>query len=74
MKIEMQYSDPETVPDRQPYRIRIEGKDGQAFEIVEQTDGGFCVFAASGRQLSIHLIPPMVSGVVIKSTDPRKKS
>lgn len=34
MKIEQQHSEPESVVDREPYRIRIEGKEGQAIEIV----------------------------------------
>jgi len=43
VKLHAEYSEPEYVKDRQPYRIRIEGKDGQVIEIVEQLGGGFSV-------------------------------
>lgn len=55
MKLLQQFSEPEHVVDRQPYRIRIDGKDGSAIEIVEQLTGGFCIIAVRnmGEQLVV---------------------
>jgi hypothetical protein len=66
MKIEQQFSDPEHVQDRQPYRLRIEGKDGQVIEIVEQMGGGFSI--ASGRPLIV--LPIMINQIVVKAPKP----
>lgn len=49
------HSEPETVKGRKPYRIRIEGSNGDAIEVVEQMTGGFAITAVRnmGEQLVI---------------------
>ena len=63
MKIFSQFSDPEHVIGREPYRLHIEGKDGQFIEIVEQMDGGFSI--SSLRALTV--IPITPNQIVVKA-------
>ena len=47
MKVTETHSEPETVADRQPYRVRIESKHGEVIEITELEAGGFVIRGAT---------------------------
>ena len=65
MKVEAQHSEPEHVKDREPYRLRIEGRDGQSIEIVEQLTGGFLIAAVSMRRLVIE--PTSGNSIIVRT-------
>lgn len=65
MKVEQQFSDPEYVTDRRPYRLRIEGKDGQAIEIVEQMGGGFLITSVTSMLSSSLVVYPVADNKII---------
>lgn len=68
MRVFAEYSEPEHVKDRQAYRLRIEGKNGQAIEVVEQMEGGFLVASvALGSKL---VIRPISGNAIIVESKP----
>ena len=66
MKIDQHHSEPDHVKDREPYRIRIEGKDGQAIEIIEQTRGGFSVTAVTKINSKIVITPLGMNSIFVE--------
>lgn len=65
MKVEQQFSDPDHVKDRRAYRVRIEGRDGQVIEIVEQMGGGFSIAAELGGPIVVQ--PIDFSKVIVRA-------
>lgn len=68
MKIHQEHSEPEHVKDRSPYRIRIEGKDGQIIEIVEQMNGGFYIAGLTSLNAQLAITPLGMNAIILKVT------
>jgi hypothetical protein len=67
MLVTQNFSEPETNRNRQPYRVRIEGKDGQAFEIVEQLGGGFTLTAVTDLGARLEILPCAANSIMIRA-------
>lgn len=56
MKVHETHSEPSWVATREPYRLRIEGRNGEVIEITEHTTGGFRISSSatfSGSRLVV---------------------
>jgi len=62
MKVTQEYSDRTFMGNGQPWRLRIEGKDGQAFDIVEQMGGGFTITGIAATKL---VVMPLASNAIL---------
>lgn len=67
MKVIETHSEPSTVKDRKPYRVRIEGRNGDAIEIMEQMNGGFAITAASTLTAELLIVPITRSLIIVRT-------
>lgn len=65
MKVHAEYFEPECIKDRKPYRLRIEGKNGEAIEVVEQMGGGFLVSVVAPLLSARMEIQPISGNAII---------
>ena len=66
MKVIETHSEPASVKDRQPYRLRIEGRHGEAIEITELTAGGFTITGVTQLNNKLAIWPVGSNSIIIE--------
>jgi hypothetical protein len=72
MKVSIEHGDYQLPAhsDRDAYRIRIDGKNGSAIEIVEQLTGGFLITEISSFGACIAVSPVAANAVIVSMRKP----